>query len=137
MLHAHADNLLDDEDFLLLSYLNTSKNPDFEYWNYDPFDLRSMPDAECFTEMTFWKNDIDRLANALNMPEEITCHFYNDLIVGKIEALCVLLKRLSYPCRYSDMIHCFGRPVPQLCMIFNQMVDYVDSAWGYILSDWN
>ena len=35
------------------------------------------------------------------------------------------------------MIHCFGRPVPQLCMIFNQMVDYVDSAWGYILSDRN
>ena len=66
LLHAHADNLLDDEDFLLLTDLNTSKNPDLEYWNYDPFDLRSMPDAECFTEMRFWKNDIYRLANALN-----------------------------------------------------------------------
>ena len=39
----------------------------------------------------------------------------------------MLLKRFAYPCRYGDMIPRFGRPVPQLSMISNQM-------YGHLLS---
>ncbi|CAH3127897.1 unnamed protein product [Pocillopora meandrina] len=41
-------------------------------------------------------------------------------ICDRIEGLCMLLRRFSYPCRYSDMISRFGRPVPELCMITNE-----------------
>jgi hypothetical protein len=32
---------------------------------------------------------------------------------------------LAYPCRYSDMIPRFAKPVPVLCMITNTVVDYI------------
>ena len=40
----------------------------------------------------------------------------------KVEALCIFLKRLAYPCRYQDLMLGFGqRAVPQLCMTSNQV----------------
>ena len=136
LLYAHSDGSIDDEELCLLYDINASKNPDFEYWNYDPFDFDAITDAEFLAEMRFEKNDIIRLANAMNIPDEITCFFYNDISVDKHEALCILLKRLAYPCRYSDMIPRFGRQVPQLCMIFNQMIDFVHTHWSHLLEDW-
>ena len=41
LLHVHSDNVIDDEEFVLLFDLNTSKNPDIEYWKYHTFDLNS------------------------------------------------------------------------------------------------
>ena len=35
-------------------------------------------------------------------------------------------KRLVYPNKYSDMISQFGRPVPQLTMVVNEMIDKID-----------
>ena len=37
----------------------------------------------------------------------------------------MLLKRFAYPCRFADIVAGLGRPVPQLCMVTNQMMDYV------------
>ena len=37
-------------------------------------------------------------------------------IFGGLEGLCILLRRLAYPCRYSDLLQRFGRPVPELSM---------------------
>ena len=135
-VQAYASNLLDDEEFCLLYDLNTSKNPEFEYWQYAAFNFDDVTDADALAEFRFHKGDILRLSNTMAMPDEIICYLYNDLCVDKVEALCVLLRPLAYPCRYSDMISRFGRPVPQLCMIFNQMIDFVYSHWGHLLGDW-
>lgn len=35
------------------------------------------------------------------------------------------------------MISRFGRPVPQLCMIYNQTLEFIFSHWGHLLTDWN
>jgi hypothetical protein len=35
------------------------------------------------------------------------------------------LRRLAFPCRYADMIQMFGRPVPELCMIPNEILDFI------------
>ena len=47
----------------------------------------------------------------------------------------MLLKRLSYPCRYGDMIHRFAKPV--LGMITYQMIDYVLGVYGNRVLNWN
>ena len=73
----------------------------------------------------------------MRLPEEIVCNLYNNLRIDSLEALCILLKRLAYPNRYSDMIPRFGRAVPQLSMVVNQMMDYIDSELGHLLSDLN
>ena len=42
---------------------------------------------------------------------------YNRLKVDTTEAVFVLLKRFAYPCRFSDMVPRFAKPVPELCVI--------------------
>lgn len=59
------------------------------------------------------------------------------LVCTGIEGLCLLLKRLAYPCRYSDLIHRFGRPVPELCMITNTVLDWVYDNHAYRLISWD
>lgn len=50
----------------------------------------------------------------------------------------MLLKRLAYPCRYSDMMQRFGhRQVPVLCMATNSVLDYIYSAHHHRITQWN
>ena len=83
------------------------------------------------------KRDIPRLRDALDLPDEITCSFYNDLAVVSTEALCIALSKLAHPCRYADMVLLFGRSVPQLSMIFHRTIDLIDSSHNHRLSDLN
>ena len=62
---------------------------------------------------------------------------YNRLVVPGTEALLVLLKLFAYPCRYSDMIPWFARPVPELCVISNHTIDLIYSSFSHLLSDFN
>ena len=48
-----------------------------------------------------------------------------------------VLRRLTYPCRYSDLIPRFGRPVPELSMIYNVVLDYIYNAHGHRINQWN
>ena len=40
----------------MLYKLNTSKNPDFHYWNYQQFDLENLSDEECKAEFRFYES---------------------------------------------------------------------------------
>lgn len=51
--------------------------------------------------------------------------------------VCILLKRLAYPCRYFDLIYTFARPVPELCLITNTLLDGMYNEHGFWLSSWN
>ena len=53
------------------------------------------------------------------------CHFYNDARVEATESTCILLN--LYP----------RKAPPQLCMIFNQIVDFIDTDWGHIFQNLN
>ena len=41
------------------------------------------------------------------------------------------------PCRYRDLIHIFGRPVPELCLIANQVTDHIFNLLGHRISQWD
>ena len=86
---------------------------------------------------SFLKNDIKRLESALRLPNEIICSFLHDLLIDSVEALCVLLNLLARPNRYSDKISRFGRPVPQLSMVFSQVMDKIVSELRHLLGDLN
>ena len=135
LLFAHSDKLINDEEFLLLYDLNKSNNLDLPYWSYDQFDLDLLTDDECKSEFRFLKNDVYRLAEVMHVPDEIRC--YNRVVVDGIEALCIFLKRFAYPCRYSDMLPRFARPVPQLCMISNQMMNFIYQTQNHRLRSFN
>ena len=50
-----------------------------------------------------------------------------------IEALCVFLKRFSYPCRYADMVPKFARPIPQLSMISDEVTNFIYTHNNHLL----
>jgi len=112
-----------NRDFVLLYCANRLKTPDFPYWNYERYEQDKLTNSECNAEFRFYKIDIYKLADALPLPDEFV--MYNSLIVKSIPALCIYLKRFSYPCRYSDMVFHFARPVPEICIITNHMIDWI------------
>lgn len=136
VLESYDDDLIDDDEFLLLYEANKSKNPEFPYGENGRFNLEKMDDSECKAEFRFRKNDIHLLAEVLGIPDKFIC--YQGTRSDGIEGLCMLLKRLTYPCRYSDMI-CprFERPVPVLCMISNKVLDFIFNQHGHRLTQWN
>ena len=48
-----------------------------------------------------------------------------------------MLKRFSYPCRLSDMISTFGRSVPELSMISNEVTEWMYNVHGHRITEWN
>ena len=67
--------------------------------------------------------------------QSFTCH--QETICDGIEALCITLRRFAYPCRYSDLIPRFGRPVPELSMISNLVMDTIYQEHNHRVIQWN
>ena len=109
--------MIDDTEFTLLYDLHRSENPDIPHWSFEKFDLELLNEDVCKTEFRLYRNDIYALADVLDLPGEFHC--YNNVNINSIEGLCILLKRFSYPCRYTDMVSLFARPVPQLSIAVN------------------
>ena len=132
---ARKTGLLSDEELLLLLELNTSRNPECSYETYERFAIDRVEEAECKAEFRIERKDLPQLADALQLPE--TFHCCQRTTADKLEGLCILLRRMSFPCRYSDMIPRFGRPVPELSMITNKVMDYIYDVHGHKLYQWN
>ena len=127
--------MLYEEDFLLLWENFKSTNPDFPWDSYDPFTLVNMEEAECKAEFRVEKNDLHGLTETLQIPGTLKC--YQGTVCDGMGGLCMLLKRLSYPCRFNDMISRFGRPVHELCMTTNPVMDFIYVTDGHRITQWN
>ena len=98
LLINHNDGFIDDDEFVLLYNLFASKNLDFPYDSY-AIDLEELDESESFAEFRFRKRDIRTLKEVLQIPDMITCNQRS--VFDGLEGLCMLLKRLSFPCRYG------------------------------------
>ena len=65
LLYSHFNNVIDDEEFVFLFYLNSSKIPDIKYWKYHTFDLNSYGD-DVVSQFRFIKRDTPRLRDVLD-----------------------------------------------------------------------
>ena len=133
IVEAYGNGLLNDKEFVLLYDLSSSRNLNIPYWQYPNFDLDNMQDDECISEFRFLKNDIYGLFDVLGIPEEIIC--YNGSKLNGVTALCALLKRFSYPCRYMDMVHRFGMAIPQLRMECNNVMSLIYDRWCHLFQN--
>ena len=88
-----------------------------------------------FNLQTIGEDDIPDLAAALQIPDVFRCP--QGTICNGIEGLCLLLRRLAYPCRLSDLVPRFGRPVPELSLLFNQVLAFVYERHGHRIIEWN
>lgn len=135
LLIAFSHNFISEEEFLLLYDASFSKNPPFPHGDYDRFDLGAMDETECFHEFRVRKMDIPRLADALGLPDSLCCHQRTK--ADRIEGLCMVLRRLAYPCRLSDMIFRFGRAVPEISMITTCFENWIYTNHHSKITAWN
>ena len=135
LLLEHDEEFITDEELLLLQDLNNFQNFELPYWKYQKFDLDNWSDDECWVDFRFRKNELEKLLVVLRLPNEIIT--YNRLRVDAMEALCLMLIRLAYPCRYSDLVTKFARPVPMLSIIFNHILDYTYNTFSHLLTSFN
>ena len=131
----YGDNIVSDEEFLLLYVTFKTKNPEFPHGNYEQFDLDFMNSTEYKAEFRFEKQDLPRLVAALRLPPVLRCG--QGSICDDIEGPCMFLKRVAYPCRLSDMIPWFGRPISVISLITNDVIDYIYDVHGHYTTQWN
>lgn len=135
LLVAEDEGDLDDEELLGLYMYFTEPPPPIPHRNYARFELNKYTDEECLLNFRFQKVDILHLVVALRLPNKFVC--LNGTVAGSIEGLCVLLRRLAYPNRLTDMITMFGRSKTELSMIFNNVVDLVFAQHHSLLTNLN
>ena len=90
-------------------------------------------EAECKAELRFDKSDLAVLLHALRFPNIFVCS--HRIFCSGMEGLCILLKRLAFPCRYTDMMR-FGRNLTELCLIFNHVLPFVYQTREHHLNSW-
>ena len=134
LLLAYSCNIIDAAQFAVLYEENTSREI-FPYWKFEKFNFDDWDDTECRTELRFNKADIFLLLEVLRFPDKFVCS--QRTVCSKLEGLCILLKRLAFPCRYTDMVSRFGRNPTELCLIFNTVLDFVYSSHRHRLESWN
>ena len=131
----HASGFITDAEFLLLRQQNSSDNLDFPYDNYPRFSLQDQSEADCKANFRLEKHHVGRLVDALQIPAIFKCD--QGTICEGLEGLCIFLKHFASPCRFSDLIPILGRPVPELCMINNAVIDWVYNHHRRRIMDWN
>ena len=92
-------------------------------------------ESECGTELRFGKQDLDFLRRNLQIPDEIV--FSQRSVCDGMEAMCILLKKFAYPCRYTDMVPRFVRNPTELCLIFNEVLDFIYTSHRHRLQNWD
>ena len=73
-----------------------------------------------FSLQRFEKDDMYRLLDALDIPENYIC--CQRMNAPGMEALMILLRRFAYPNRWCDLVSLFGRSTSELSLIFHKVL---------------
>ncbi|XP_069109973.1 uncharacterized protein [Argopecten irradians] len=122
--------ITEDDELLLLSTIRKAEDV-----SMPKFSLEDLTDEQCLNLFRFSKDDLYIVCQALNIPMKITCS--NGTVCTGLEGFCILLRRLSYPCRLEDLRPLFGRSAAELSYIFNEVLDYVHNVHGHLLENLN
>lgn len=138
LLISHGLNIISDEELVLLLLENSEKRPrksSFPYDDYEPFSLDDMDEEECKSDFRFEKDDIHYLADMLELPEKLRCS--SRITVENVEGLCLVLKQMANPCQKDDLIQCFGKPMSELRIVTNKVIDYLYRVHKHRITKWN
>ena len=115
--------LLDDNEFCLLYDANYANYHVFDHGQYTRFTLDAISEEECLSSLRFRQLDIPYLAKVLRLPKKFI--WPNRTAALTKEALCILLRRFVYPCRYVDMMTQFRRSPQELSLMAIKVMDEI------------
>ena len=127
-----VDDLDDDE---LLAYVDLCFEEEPEHLRWKRLDLSQFTDDECLRLFRFTSTHLDELQMYLNIPEQIIGP--NGIKCSGTEGLCVLLRRLAYPNRLTDLVPIFGLHPTHLSIVFNTVLNIVYDRFGHLLTNIN
>jgi len=90
--------------------------------------LNMMNEVDCQQYFRFGHGDIRQLTVSLQLPEVIITPTHGDHVLV-VEGTCLVLRHLSYPCRWFDLQNPFGRHTSALSRLFLSY-DALDSRKG-------
>lgn len=99
---------------------------------YSRFDLGSLSLMQCWYELRFEMQDVERLRVNLRIPDVVRTR--NGTVASGTEALCLVLARLAYPCRWVQLVPRFGRSITHLSQLFNETIVFLDGTWQHLLA---
>lgn len=134
LLLCFVEDIIDEIELAVLLELNNSREI-YPFWKFPRFCFASLDEAQCRTEFRFSKEHILELVRSLQIPERIVT--VQRTTCSAIEGTCILLKRLAFPCRYTDMVPLFGRNQTELCILFNHMLSFVYTHHHFRLESWD
>ena len=120
---------------LALLYDANQSKPIFPFSKFERFNIDDWDEEECWTELRCGKDDLELLLNNLQIPADIVCS--QRTVCGGMEGMCILLKRLAYPCRYTEVVPRFGCNPTEICLIFNEVLDLIDNCHQHRLLNWH
>ena len=126
-------NTILDEKLLLLYEKNSSKNTEFEYSEYEQFELDKLGDAEWKANFRVEKRYLPTLCEALQIPGVLKRNQRS--IAGGIEGLCMLLKRSAYPCRYRISYRCLENRC--LSVVWSRTMFWTEIYSNQLITEWN
>lgn len=75
---------------------------------------------------------MERLLEALQIPDTYTS--YQGSAYSGMESMMIMLRRLTYPNRWCDLVPIFGRAEPELSMAFNMIIDDLYTRFSPLLT---
>lgn len=133
---AAQDNLINQHELeraILVNIFQGRRASFIRSTRYGRLDLNTFTDEECFLHFRFHKRDLQRLVCSLGIPLEV--RMPQSFSVSGIEGLCILLRRLSYPNRYSDLESMFGLSRESLSIVSNEIMNIVITNKGHLLNN--
>ncbi|XP_050515881.1 uncharacterized protein LOC126892544 [Diabrotica virgifera virgifera] len=122
----------DDIEYVILNHILNDGN-DNNVQNVPVFNFDTLEAEQAKKYFRFEKQDIPRLVQLLGIPDIIvteTGHTCTGL-----DGLCILLRRLAYPNRLSDLKVIFGLSAQSLSQIINKTVNLILEGHRSILED--
>lgn len=99
------------------------------------FDFSKLTDVDVRTNFRFERKDLEKLPGLLQMPDYIICA--NRTKSSSLEALCIFLRRLSYPNRFYDLTFMFRRSEAELSFICKEVLQFIYNRHGHLLHNLN
>ena len=94
--------------------------------------LNALRDVRLLNDFRFYRAELFRLRDALQMPEQIRVPRTGAKFDGFV-ALLLVLRRLSFPGRWFDLQDQFAMTEQELSDLFNTTVDWLHTQHGHLL----
>ena len=134
---AYDSSHIDDVEFVVLhDIVCHGKNPELPFKDYDSFSLEETDAVECNVNFRFKKTKFQFWLVLWIFLRNL--HAHKEQFVKKLKD-CVFFfdDFATLVGTYSDLIPLFGRPVPELCMISNEVVDFIYERHREKIIRWN